>query len=487
MDERPVTRRQFTALTAAVCALGLVAVAGPIVVYEATRSTGGSGTAAVAGVLTPASVAPPSGQSGQLPGGAGASEPTGPVTGPAADPVHRPAYAITASVDPRGGLVDGAERVRVPAGVGGSPLRFRVLAGARDYGGDFRLGTTSIDGRTVHPNLDDSLLSVARPPGRATTVELHFRYTLRRGTEPSSAGGLGLGLGGGSGAPSVLDLLARFDTGLSMGHWYPALLAEGDIARATLPANGDIGASPAADITADISVPAGHSVISGGVTTRAHSSRGTTQVTQRGHALRELSLVVSDQLVETRQQVGGARVRVWSTADGRSDATRVAGYVATGIGVYSRDFGRYPWPELNVVEAPMPAGVGGMEWQGMFWIGPDMFTGTLPGLGGLGSLGGSTGSPIDTQSISEFTVVHELAHQWWQGIVGLDQTAYEVIDEPLAQFSGCLYFRTVHPGTAAGACALNVTMNYQMMRLLGMPDAPANRPTYSYSNPLVYA
>lgn len=199
----------------------------------------------------------------------------------------------------------------MPAGVGGSPLRFRVLAGARDYGGDFRLGTTSIDGRTVHPNLDDSLLSVARPPGRATTVELHFRYTLRRGTEPSSAGGLGLGLGGGSGAPSVLDPLARFDTGLSMGHWYPALLAEGDIARATLPANGDIGASPAADITADINVPAGHSVISGGVTTRAHSSRGTTQVTQRGHALRELSLVVSDQLVETRQQVGGARVRVW--------------------------------------------------------------------------------------------------------------------------------------------------------------------------------
>lgn len=196
--------------------------------------------------------------------------------------------------------------------------------------------------------------------------------------------------------------------------------------------------------------------------------------------------MVSDQLVETRQQVGGARVRVWSTADGRSDATRVAGYVATGIGVYSRDFGRYPWPELDVVEAPMPAGVGGMEWQGMFWIGPDMFTGTL-GLGGLGSLGGSDGSSIDTRSISEFTVVHELAHQWWQGIVGLDQTAYEVIDEPLAQFSGCLYFRTVHPGTAAGACALNVTMNYQTMRLLGMPDAPADRPTYSYSNPLVYA
>lgn len=114
MDERPVTRRQFTALTAAVCALGLVAVAGPIVVYEATRSTGGSGTAAVPGVLTPAWVAPPSGQSRQLPGGAGASEPTGPVGGPAADPVHRPAYAITASVDPRSGLVDGAERVRCP-------------------------------------------------------------------------------------------------------------------------------------------------------------------------------------------------------------------------------------------------------------------------------------------------------------------------------------------------------------------------------------
>lgn len=41
----------------------------------------------------------------------------------------------------------------------------------------------------------------------------------------------------------------------------------------------------------------------------------------------------------------------------------------------------------------------------------------------------------------EFTVVHELAHQWWYGLVGNDEYRDAWIDEPLTQFSTLLYYK----------------------------------------------
>lgn len=474
MPDRVPTQRQFRLLIAAVCVLAIGVIAGPITVYE-TRTQGNSSPPANAALVAPTHVAP-TGTPRRTPDQPDKTAPDG---GPPADPAHRPAYAISADVDPVSGRIQADMRVRVPADVGGDPLRFRVLPDAAGYDGGFQLDKASVDGHAARPELDGALLTLDRPDGDPTTVDLSFHYTVEQGQSADS--GLG-GLFGGESSNMVFGLLSRFDTGMSMGHWYPALLPGNALARPELPQEGDIGAAPAADVTAELTVPAGYSVISGGVQTRAHTDGDRLTVTHVGHGIRELSLVVSNQLKETGERVGGTRIRVWSTDSDVDAASRVAGYTARGFAVYSKDFGRYPWPELDVVEAPMPAGVGGMEWQGMFWVGPDMFSGDPGGLGGLGSLGG-----IDMRSMGEFTVAHELSHQWWQGIVGVDQVRNEDIDEPLAQFSACQYFKEVHPGDARAACQLNVTMNYQMMRLLGRSDAAADRSTYEFADDYSYA
>jgi aminopeptidase N len=41
----------------------------------------------------------------------------------------------------------------------------------------------------------------------------------------------------------------------------------------------------------------------------------------------------------------------------------------------------------------------------------------------------------------EFVVVHELAHQWWYGIVGNDEYREAWIDEPLTQYATLEYYR----------------------------------------------
>jgi len=437
-----------------------------------TAHAGGSATAPSGSATAPSrsSTSAPAG----TPGGAGSA-----AVRPAPDPARRPTYAISATVEPAGGSVDGQLTVHVPQGVGGDQLRFRVLANADGYGGNFHLSGTTVDGKQVEPQLTGSVLTLDRPADKATTVEMRFRYTMQKGK--NSGGTLGLPSSKSS-TSMVTQLLARFDTGLSMGHWYPALIDGHALARPVLPKEGDLGASPAGDVTAHITVPNGYSVISGGVNTKTSTKSGQTTYTQEGHGIRELSLVVSNQLVATQQRVGNVTVRVWSTKADGAAAKRVSGYVTRGMAIFSKDFGSYPWSELNVVEAPMPAGVGGMEWQGMFWVGPDMFTGEIAGLSGIADLVG-----MNLQSTGEFTVVHELAHQWWQGIVGVDQTGTGVVDEPLAQYSACLYFHDVHPAEANDVCASGITMSYQMMRTMAEPDGVADRPTYDFTNDYAYA
>jgi aminopeptidase N len=87
----------------------------------------------------------------------------------------------------------------------------------------------------------------------------------------------------------------------------------------------------------------------------------------------------------------------------------------------------------------------------------------------------------------EFVVAHEVAHQWWHGLVGSDSRVHPFVDESLAQFSAMLYFEDRY-GAARGRAAgdRNVKANYLTMRLMGEPDGPVDRPVAADST-MAYA
>src|SRR5690606_6322643 len=116
------------------------------------------------------------------------------------------------------------------------------------------------DGDEVRPRLDGALLTVPRGSSGTVEVRIDFAYRIVEGKRsPLTA----LGLLPNDG-PLVAGLLARYDTGVSMGHWYPFLVADGATAAARLPEVGDVGNAPLADVRARITVPKGYIVISGG-------------------------------------------------------------------------------------------------------------------------------------------------------------------------------------------------------------------------------
>jgi aminopeptidase N len=104
-------------------------------------------------------------------------------------------------------------------------------------------------------------------------------------------------------------------------------------------------------------------------------------------------------------------------------------YAAQALRVFSDRYGPYPYTELDLVSTPTLA--LGIEYPGMIAITQDII------------------APGDVYF--ESTVAHEVAHQWFYGLVGNDQLDDPWLDEALAQWATLQYFTDEHgPGAAAG-------------------------------------
>jgi hypothetical protein len=406
-----------------------------------------------------------------------------------------PRYRLSARVDPEDGRVEGTATVDVPVAAEG-PLLFRVFPNLPALATGFRLGTVRVGGREVDAALDRALLRVPVPPGPAgprLEVGIDFSYQVPE-TEPGNPLLDALGALGGEGlAPAAIGLLARHPGGLALGHWFPTYLSPGTEADPEPGGFGDIGNFPAAFFSARFEVPRGWEVVTGGVARESGRAGDRSFFVEEGAGLRDLAAYVGRDLRQVTVPGDGVEVRVLAPAGSTAPLEEVAAETRRSLAAFQSGFGPYPWTQLDVVGVPLGSAVGGMEWPGMVWISADIMAGGIPGfgsevLGGLGSLVALLGGAGELfTTLREFVIAHEVAHQWWHALVGNDSITAPVVDEPLAQFSACLYWEQAH-GAAEGrrVCDLQVPAQYRVMRALGQPDAPADQPTEAFVSSLQY-
>lgn len=88
----------------------------------------------------------------------------------------------------------------------------------------------------------------------------------------------------------------------------------------------------------------------------------------------------------------------------------------------------------------------------------------------------------------EFTIDHEVAHQYTAMLVGSDPIAEPIADEPLTQHLALLLLEWRHgKATADQMRDGQLKSAYQMHRMLGGADGKANRPTHEYGSNREYA
>ena len=411
-----------------------------------------------------------------------------------------PRYDVVATVDPSTGSVKGTVEADLPVGAGVDQVQLRYFAGLPDFDAGAELGGVTVDGDTATPRQDASLVTVPLPSGHGNrvAVTVPFSYTLGL----SEGGGSILDALGGMGGPAEVGLLTRQQDAVNLGHWFPVWIPEGNSADPEPAGFGDIGNFPAALIRLQLSAPKGWTVVDGGVRV-AEKETGPDEVTvvSEGYGMNDLAVTLlhgyASKKVVLDGALDGVTVSAYAPRKDRGELDGVLDETTAALQTLSKELVAYPWRELDVVSAPLGAGVGGMEWPGTTWIEPSLFAGGVPGLGGLedllgdsgldglGGLGGGTGRMI--QTLRKWTIAHEVGHEWWHVLVGNDSVLDPVVDEPLAQYSACLVLRATEEGDVDALCRAHIESAYEQMRMLGDEDGRADRATDEFASSGQYA
>jgi hypothetical protein len=136
-------------------------------------------------------------------------------------------------------------------------------------------------------------------------------------------------------------------------------------------------------------------------------------------------------------------------------------------------YGRYPYRTLTIVHPPTGADdAGGMEYPTLITTGGPWYL-AYPGVPLLDAL-----------------TLHELAHQWFYGLVATDEHAWPFLDEGLTSYAENHAVEALHPGgSAVDLPFLRVDMlaYHRIAAAEAELDAPVAQPVPSFANGTDYA
>lgn len=350
--------------------------------------------------------------------------------------------------------------------------------------------------RITTPSPSAVVVTLDRPmqPGERRSLSLRLRGRMRQldpsqtsmgGASLESIGSLFSRHGGDHG------LLSRSERVASMSGFFAVLARRraGRWEQSDASSLGDLVTDELAHYRALVRAPDGVRLVATGEEGPVRVVGDHVERTIEGAMLRDFALVASPRLSHRDRDVGGVRVRSWFVDGDEAAGAEVLEAAAHALRLFERRFGAYPYTQLDVVEAPIVGGAGGVEFSSMVTV-ATMFYRPMRA-GGLGALlGGGQGPDLEARrhAMLELVTAHEVAHQWWHGLVGSDSRRHPVQDEALAQFSAILYLADRHgPARARAEAERQVAAGYHMMRLMGGADAPADQPVSAFADSLSYA
>ncbi|MDQ4068472.1 MAG: hypothetical protein M3203_03190 [Actinomycetota bacterium] len=308
----------------------------------------------------------------------------------APDPV-RPKYTLRVDVRPGDGTVEGQQRVVFTPDLDTDRLVFRLWPnGPRSAPAGARLeaGEVTIGGRRATSALDDPTTLVVRTgatlrAGQPVDVSLPWRLQV-----PGPAN----------------DRISRNGDAMRLGSFFPILSWEPGVGWATETAVGgfaEASTAPTADFDLTVTVPEGFDVL----------ASGTPDPARRGHytatAMRDVAMSVGRFQTVSAVAMAPERVQVSVGAHrGVVDSPDIyLDRVVASLEDFGRRFGPYPWPTFTMAITPELG--GGIEYPTHVMQGP-------------GTIG---------------VVSHEVAHQWFYGLVGNNQGRDPWLDEGLASWA----------------------------------------------------
>ena len=275
--------------------------------------------------------------------------------------------------------------------------------------GVFSLNRFEGGGGDHHELVDGQLwVTLSEPLNPQAVVTLTLEYTLM--------------------IPDLAEPLGYNGRQINLGDWYP-FVPPYDTERGWLvhePSNvGEHLVYDTADFTVEL-------VTIGALIDLDVAASGAVTEQEEGRWLfhleegRNFAMSVSSDFEIGTEAVRGVQVTSYYFAENRQAGQDALSTAVDALLIYSDLFGPYPHESLTVVAANLS---DGQEFSGLVFVDQDLYSG------------------YNGQASSYLVAItaHEVAHQWWYGIVGNDQAAEPWLDEALATYSELLFYEALQP------------------------------------------
>ncbi len=215
----------------------------------------------------------------------------------------------------------------------------------------------------------------------------------------------------------------------------------------------------------------GRVAATGGVVEESDADAGRVRVRARAEDVHDFAFAFSPRFEVRTEKVApkglpAVEVRLYLQPDHRRSRGRYLRAAREGLAFYGGWLGPYPYPVLTIVDPPTGSGAEAMEY-------PTLFTGETTWLSPAAG-----GEPAAL-------VLHELAHQWFQGVVATDEVSEAHLDEGLATWAAARAVTRLHGPPSPVLEAFGVPFALRLSRPL--PEAEAqdalDQAAFSRSDP----
>jgi hypothetical protein len=314
----------------------------------------------------------------------------------------------------------GVERVRFTnaQSVTLDSLYFRLYPNIAGYGGSMTVGRVVLNSTPVQTRLEAQGTALRVPldpplaPGAIADLSLEFNDQVPTDTSSGYA------------------VFAFADGVYALAGFYPTIPvydAQGWNIEVP-PAYGDVTYTPAAFYQVHLTAPADLVVAtSGSIVQTTDNGDGTRTWVAAAGPMRDFYIAMSADYQVASETVDGTQVNSYYRSSQAEGGKLALQYAVDALRLFSQDFGPYPYTQLDVIATPTTA--GGIEYPGAIVVAQKLYD--RPG------------------GFFEVATAHEVAHQWWYGMVGSNQIDEPWLDESLTGYSEYIYYQAVDGQAAA--------------------------------------
>jgi hypothetical protein len=291
------------------------------------------------------------------------------------------------------------------------------------------------------------------------------------------------------------DIFFAGDEAIMLGYFFPMLAPQQlqSIEQNLAVGVGNLINSSAADFDVTIKTDESLTLIASADCIEAKTLQGEYGVsgrrrlhTFRGEKLRGFAIAAIEQMKIAEQKVGDVRIVSYFHESDERLGKRALNIAAAAVDIYTKSFGEYPYPLLQIVELPLAAGYSSIKFPSFIAVAQAYYidfdapqAARLPGV--------LREQSDIIKSSFEFTIAYGVAKQWWGEAVGSDPERAPYLDEALANYSAA-YYHEVAYGKKLGEVIIDQQLRgaYQAYRMLGGVDSEVDKPVKEFRNSLQY-